>query len=155
MGFKSFFLCIALLSMYICYAQPPNLPPNQRFERIEALKKAFATQQLQLSEDEMKQFWPLYNQHLNELKALRRQFFSDEIAFEEGSLEVRKKYRPLFQKLLNNPDRVNKVYILERNFRGMLHRELEKRQGMNHRGPGNGPPGMRRRPPPPPEKDDL
>jgi hypothetical protein len=55
-----------------------------------------------------------------------------EIEREEQLLQIRKKYQADFQKILGK-DRANDLYIAEREFRGLLQKEiLERRQ----RGPG-------------------
>jgi hypothetical protein len=45
--------------------------PGRAEERIEAHRIAFITQRLQLTPDEARAFWPVYNQHQDQLKKLR------------------------------------------------------------------------------------
>jgi Skp family chaperone for outer membrane proteins len=107
---------------YFCMAQPT------RGERIEAIKVAYITKELNLTSDEAAKFWPLYNQYFAELKKVREENRTDELAFEEKALNIRKKYRTDFKKVLNDDNRVNKVFVIDRNFREMLRKEMMNRQ---------------------------
>lgn len=70
------FLCLFFLSV-VSYAQ------NQRFdsEKIEAAKVTFFTQKLDLSADEAKVFWPIYNDYQREQDALRKAHYQKMISF--------------------------------------------------------------------------
>ncbi len=100
---------------------------------IEALKAAYITKQLNLSPEEAQQFWPLHNLYMAELKKARKERMSNELAFEEQALNIRKKYNLEFKKVLNNEERVNNMFKCERSFNMMLHKELTNRR-MNHAG---------------------
>lgn len=113
--FLTFFIGVS----YICAAQPG--------EKIEALKVAFITKELNLTSDEAHKFWPVYNQYFAELKRARQENKTDELAFEEKALGIRKKYKPEFKKVLNDDERVNKVFVIDRNFKEMLRKEIQKR----------------------------
>ena len=112
-------------------------------ERVEAVKIAYFTKELNLTSEEAQKFWPLYNTYFEELKKARTDNQSDELAFEEKALSVRKKYKSDFQKVLGSEERVNRIYTLERNFRDILRRELQERRGMGP-GPGGREPGRNR-----------
>jgi len=112
--FLSFFLGIC----YISNAQPP---------KVQAIFVAYATKELNLTPDEAQKFWPVYNQYFEELKKARNENKSDELVFEEKALNIRKKYKSEFKKVLNDDARVNKVYVLEKNFKDMLRKEMQKR----------------------------
>jgi hypothetical protein len=103
---------------YICQAQPP---------KVQAIFVAYATKELNLTSEEAEKFWPVYNQYFEELKKVRQENKSDELVFEEKALEIRKKYKPQFKKVLNDDIRVNKVYVLEKSFKEMLRKEIQKR----------------------------
>ena len=45
---------------------------GQPQEKVEALKVGFITQRLDLTTEEAKVFWPVYNKYSDELKKLRR-----------------------------------------------------------------------------------
>lgn len=145
---KRLFNIIFLLSLsYICTAQPPQggMPPRD-FAKVEALKTAFITNELNLTVDEAQRFWPVYNAYLKELKDTRKEKMNDELAFEEAALAIKKKYRPEFKKILNDEARVNKLFSLEHKFRDALRKEMERRMQMRNQrmNGGNG----RMQPPP-------
>lgn len=98
--------------------------------RIEALKVAYITKELNLSPQEAQQFWPLYNQYSSEVNKSRKKYANDELAYEEDVLNVRKKYYNQFKKVLVSGERVNKMYAMERSYRELLRNELRQRQQM-------------------------
>ena len=110
---------------YICIAQGD---PQKKFNRIEALKIAYITRELNLTPDESQKFWPIYNSYFDEIKTARQANANDEIAFEEKVLSIRKKYRADFNKVLVNDQRTNKIFTIERNYQEMLRKELMNRQ---------------------------
>ncbi|RZL14109.1 MAG: hypothetical protein EOO96_31095, partial [Pedobacter sp.] len=55
--------------------------PRQGFEKIEAEKVAFFTQKLDLSAEEAKIFWPIYNDYQKEQSALRKDRQKSMISF--------------------------------------------------------------------------
>ena len=99
----------------------------QAGEKIQALKIAFITQKLQLTPDEAQKFWPVYNQYDNEIHGIELDN-SDPSAInkEERLLNVRKKYLASFEKILG-PDKTNRLFNAERDFRGILIRRLQNR----------------------------
>ncbi len=111
---------------------------EKKAERIEALKIAFITQKLQLTTEEARNFWPVYGQYENELKqTLGNNNNGDALDNEERLLNIRKKYKFQFVKVLGQP-RMNKLFNSEREFRGALIKHLKNRpmmqqQRMNRR----------------------
>ena len=85
-------------------------------EKIEALRVAFITQQLNLTTDESQKFWPVYNEYQDKLRAARREFkgqsttfatdkdaqdFLDaELLFKQRDLALYKEYFEKFKKIL-------------------------------------------------------
>jgi hypothetical protein len=134
------FLAIFAVLTISVSAQPPR-----GGERIEALKVAYITEILKLTPEEAQQFWPLYNTYTNELKKVRQTNKEDELKFQEEALEVKKRYKPEFKKILKDDDRVNKVFKAEGDFRAMVQKELEKRIQQRQQRMGGG------MPPPPKE----
>lgn len=123
-------------------AQPPNRQLQQQ-QNIEALKVAFLTRQLQLTPDEAKMFWPVHDKYEAEIRKTieeHRREKGDEIALEEKLLAIRKKYKPDFVKAIGE-EKFNKMLRVEREFKDMLRRELERRKGTMPQGGG----GMRQR----------
>lgn len=123
--------------------------PGQRGERaqekMEAFKIAFFTERLQLTPDESKAFWPLFNQFENERDALKDKFdlesqklelMSDKdveaaimqhIEMEEQLVKLRRDYVRRFMEVLP----VRKVAMLQRidtEFKRALLEEIKKRR---------------------------
>ena len=111
--------CIA--SIGLLYSQEKN-------ERIEALKVAYITKQLQLTSQEAEKFWPVYKDYFNELKQAKSVYGNDEVAFEEKKVQIRKKYQGQFKSVLNSDNRVNRVFVSEKNLRDLFKKELQDRQ---------------------------
>jgi hypothetical protein len=115
-----FLLVFAGIS-YICAAQPPK-------ERIKALKVAYITKELNLTSSEAEKFWPVYNEYFGEIEKVVRESEPDELKREEKILNIRKKYKPEFKKVLGDDIRVNKVFVIDRNFKEVLRKEMEDRR---------------------------
>ena len=120
-----------LLSNYLCVAQTES-----RSEKIEALKIAFITKELNLSPEEAQRFWPVYNNYTQELKKVRLENQQDVVTFEENVVNIRKKYKPEFRRVLNADDRVNRIFVTENNFIERLRAERQRRQELRRTGPG-------------------
>ncbi|TDH23261.1 hypothetical protein EXU57_17455 [Segetibacter sp. 3557_3] len=120
---KKLFLFILICGNinYFCFAQPV------RNNRAEALFAAYVTKQLSLTSEEAQGFWPVYQSYRSELKKAR-QAHKDELEWEETVLNIRKKYRISFKKILVDDKRVNGVFKAERSFRTMLRNEQARRQ---------------------------
>jgi len=120
----SVLLVIILNINYFCYAQAQEA----NSKKVDSLQVVYFTEKLALKPEESEQFWPVYNNYKNEIKTARKDSESDPIALEEKILNIRKKYKNDFKKVLETDDRVNKVYVLEKDFREMLRNELLDRQ---------------------------
>src|SRR5687768_2333056 len=81
---KKLALIVLVCSMTVALAQtsppapaapgapaPPAAPPAPPMERMESMKIAFITNKLNLTPEEAKVFWPLYDKFEDEKKALR------------------------------------------------------------------------------------
>lgn len=122
---KILLLTLFLLNInYFCYSQV-----NNRKNNIEAIQIAYLTRELSLSPDEAQKFWPIYNEYRDELLAVRKEVRDDEIMFEEKVVNIRKKYKTDFKKVLGTDLRVNQVFLAEKSFRELLRKELIKRRG--------------------------
>lgn len=134
------------------FAQPRNK------EQIESLKIAYITERLQLTPEEAKAFWPVYNKMEAEMKELRKKYKMSEeegdpqemtdaeaekklnelLGFKEAQLNLAKKYQSELKKVI--PARkVLLLYRAEEDFkRELLRRIREKRQngGGMRSGPG-------------------
>jgi Skp family chaperone for outer membrane proteins len=125
-----FFMLFLGLS-YFCEAQPGG-----RGKKIEAIKVAYITKELNLTSGEAQKFWPVYNEYFEELKKARMENRNDELAFEEKALAIRKKYKADFKKALGDDSRVNRVFTIDRDFQEMLRKAMQNRQkGKRNGGP--------------------
>ncbi len=108
---------------YICFAQPGN-----RQNKIEVIHVAYMTKELSLTTEEAEKFWPVYRLYKEELVNVRKVSTNDEVVLDENILNIRKKYKQEFKKVLGANDRVNKVFLAEKSFRELLRNELIKRR---------------------------
>ncbi len=123
---------------------------GQPQEKVEALKVGFITQRLDLTTEEAKVFWPVYNKYSDELKKLRRttkgklseefdelskmsdadadKMLNEMTNFKVSEAELIKKYAAEFKKVLP----VKKVVLLfkaENDFKRELLNKLMQRKG--------------------------
>jgi hypothetical protein len=127
---KKYLLIILALvgSVSFAYAQQEN---GQRSEKIQALKIAFITQRLHLTSSEAEKFWPVYNEYTNEIRSLRaNNKEGDVLDNEQKLLDIRKKYKPLFEKIIG-PQRLNDLFNAERDFRNALLKRLKEQRQQN------------------------
>ncbi|MEP6682941.1 MAG: hypothetical protein ABJA35_06770 [Parafilimonas sp.] len=111
---------------YFCQAQAPE---DDNGSRVEVVKMAYITRELDLTPQEAQNFWPVYNNYVNEIKQARNQNPNDEVAFEKKVVEIKEHYQGNFKKVLgNNSQRVNKVYTTDKQFNNTLRNELKNRQ---------------------------
>ncbi|MFM2135621.1 MAG: hypothetical protein RL021_1021 [Bacteroidota bacterium] len=158
-----YFIATLTLVSTAVYAQGPEgpkSPSGKQRERIEAMKIGFLSDRLQLTPDEAKVFWPVYDQYQNELEKLRKdrkenllngkenmdemsdaeieKTVDNEIAFRQAELDIVKKYHPQFKKVL--PVRkVGRLYRAEEEFKRELLRQLQERKDGQRPGPRPGP----------------
>ncbi|TAH19876.1 MAG: hypothetical protein EAZ08_07365 [Cytophagales bacterium] len=127
-----------LLVGYSTWAQP------QGKDRIEAAKIGLITQQLGLTSEQSKQFWPVYNKYSEEMQILRSQqreirkgfqTKTDEqlrkdldkvMEIKEKEVATEKKYIQEFLKVINIRQ-VAMLYKAETMFKAMLLKRLTKR----------------------------
>lgn len=115
----------------------PNAPDKQK---VEAMKVGFITNNLELTAEEAKVFWPIYNQYEAEKKAARQETMGDKedkkpfeemtdaeaqkmienhIAMKAKDLDITKKYIVEFKKILPIK-KVAKLLTLDEHFKRML-----------------------------------
>jgi hypothetical protein len=116
-------LAIWINISYICLAQPSG----GQSPRAEELQKTYLTKELSLTAEESPKFFSTYKNYRNEIRATRKDKGDDELEFEESVLAVRKKYKPEFKSILGSDERVNKIFVAEKNFKEILRKELLKR----------------------------
>ncbi|HEU5365370.1 MAG TPA: hypothetical protein VFU62_07555 [Hanamia sp.] len=122
---KKYLLILAIIFGSFSFVSAQN---GQRAEKIQELKIAFITQKLQITSAEAEKFWPVYNSYENEIKQLRAtKKDGDVLENEQKLLDIRKKYKPSFEKILG-PQRANDLYNTERDFRNVLIRQLKEQR---------------------------
>lgn len=123
------FVCIAAIT--VAQDAPTPEVSNKRQQDIEALKAAFITKELELTPDEAKQFWPVYNQYENEMAGVMKNRKDDNVDVIENDqkiVDIRKKYKDRFTKVLGNQQRMNRLFNAEGKFRKVLIRAVQQRQ---------------------------
>jgi peptide methionine sulfoxide reductase MsrA len=151
--FLNFFFSLLLFPAVIFAQDKQN-----RKDRIETVHIAYLTQKLNLTSEEAKNFWPVYDQYKSDQEQLRNQrrdnveavekaggidnmndadvqkLIAGETDLETRELELRKQYVTKFQSVI--PIRkVAKFFIAEDEFKRYLLNQLSKRR--EHGGRGN------------------
>lgn len=148
----------ALLFVPMSYAQPGD---GNKKEKVEQLKIAFITRELQLTSEEAEKFWPVYNEMTNALRdekkaqrkitrALRdnkdsyseEEFKTQSLAAMDSqikSAELKKEYHIKLAEIISYK-KATKLLSLEQRFK----QELLKRLNNGERKPGGGGPNGQR-----------
>ncbi|MCB0503407.1 MAG: hypothetical protein KDD32_12045 [Bacteroidetes bacterium] len=144
-------ILIALLGVFLnTHSGFAQRPDAERTERIEALKISFITDQLKLTPEEAKAFWPIFNQFEAEQKSLRDNFkgkpgnakkdvsqlteeeaeemINNEVTFLQKELEILKKYITAFKSVLPT-QKVAILLTLENRFKRMIFDQIKKGDG--------------------------
>jgi hypothetical protein len=116
---------------YFCYSQPHH---GEGMKKAQMVLEDYLTKELNLSAEESQKLKPVYKSYFSEVREAKRENNSDPIATEEKVLNIRKKYRDDFKKILGSDERVNKLLLAEKNFRDILRKELMQRR-LNREGP--------------------
>ncbi len=129
---KRYFLIIVFLLGSFSLVNAQNDNREKRAEKVQALKIAFITQKLELTSDEAQRFWPVYNRFESEVRQVMmdNKLGGDAIDNEEKVLNVKKRYRSEFIKVLGQ-QKTNTLFNAEKEFRGVLMRQLKNKQGNN------------------------
>jgi len=129
---KRYFLIIVFLLGSFSLVNAQNDNREKRAEKVQALKIAFITQKLELTSDEAQRFWPVYNRFESEVRQVMmdNKLGGDPIDNEEKVLNVKKRYRSEFIKVLGQ-QKTNTLFNAEKEFRGVLMRQLKNKQGNN------------------------
>lgn len=133
---KHFFgICCFMLLSFTVFSQTKQ---DKRFQRIEAAKIGYITEQLKLSPEEAAKFFPIYNQYRAEIRSLYRARKGgrnnhlqrnnlNEIEFDSKVVACKKKYREAFKKVIS-PAKASQFFVVEREFREKLFKELQQRR---------------------------
>jgi hypothetical protein len=118
-------------------------------DKVEAFKVGFITDRLNLTPEEAKTFWPVYNKYQDELEVLRKsrrenlvnakmnfdemtdkdieKVIDNELSSRQSELDLLKKYHPQFKQVL--PIRkVAKLYRAEEDFKRKLLDMIQERK---------------------------
>lgn len=169
-----FFILVVFFGVTALAQTKPGREQSPGKDRMESAKIGFITRELQLTPDEAKAFWPIYNAMEVELKQANRDPLDDglktvrgkggidkltdaqakELLAELDKLgaerdAIRRKYQKEFLKVLS-PQKVLKLHLAERKFKQEVLERLREVRGA-HPGP---PPGGGR-PPKGPNRPDL
>jgi hypothetical protein len=146
-----FFIAAFLITVTTANAQQERhrygQQDNSKYEKIEAQRIAFITQELNLTPDEAKAFWPVYNEYDAKRHELKRAFKNTEnlhkpeiekLTEKEASqildtqiieaqklLDLRKEYHAKFKSVLPAV-KVLQLYDAEREFQKMLIERLRQ-----------------------------
>ena len=97
-------------------------------EKLQAMEVAYLTRELNLSPDDAQKFWPVFNKYRDEVRSVwGDRTLTDPLDRQQKVLNIRKQYRNDFSRLLS-PDRANRVFPAEDQFRQLVRREFIKRQ---------------------------
>lgn len=128
-------------------------PEHAKKERIHAIKIGYLTDRLNLSTREAEGFWPVYNAYEREFMSVRKQyrkkymdannghlspgeahrFIDEDIEYREKMLELRKKYKQQFLKVIT-ATKLAELYQAEADFKEMLIRRLDHHREGDHHG---------------------
>lgn len=142
-----------LILTFFTFFTLSSFAQQDKGERIETLKIAHISNQLNLDSKTAERFWPVYHQYEAELRQVvmeKRQLnqsdnrsAEDIIDQDQKALDIKRKYNAQFLKIIDN-NQVNKLYDAEKDFRKML---LRRTQRMENNNDGN--PRMKRNMPSP------
>lgn len=129
-------LCLLFALQFTSKAQ------QQNFEAIESEKVAFITKELKLTPSEAQKFFPIYNKYNEEMWNLRRAKRGastphgasslsspkrDVIAYDAKEVEIKKKYRSEFTKVVGQA-RASEFFQVVEDFNNKLRHTLQSRQ---------------------------
>lgn len=140
----------------------------QKKAKIKEMKVAFLTQEMDLTETEAQNFWPVYNSHADQLKSLRKEhrslrdkfkgksiddlsdaeaneLMNGEMEFHQKKFDVEKQFNADLKSVLP-VKKVLKFHKAERQFKRKLLKKMRRRgkgkRGRGPHGPGDMPPPM-------------
>jgi hypothetical protein len=122
------------------YINRYNRPDNSQ-TRVEMIKERFIAQQLQLNQEQVRKFFPLYHEYQQELFNIRKlkrindtnsangtDQINKDLAYDADMVAVRRKFNDAFLRILP-PEKVSQLYKCERQFNDELVRQLSERNG--------------------------
>ncbi|MDB5013324.1 MAG: hypothetical protein JWQ25_1526 [Daejeonella sp.] len=139
---KRFFILCFLIVLGSCAMAQGS---SEKRQEIENIKLAFISSKLDLTTEEAQHFWPIYNAYRSDFGEIIRlkhdakrnqvgnanQQLDKEINFDERILELKKKYRIEFSKVIP-PAKVLLFFEAEKEFRDHLIKQLRERRQQNN-----------------------
>ncbi|MDA3615365.1 hypothetical protein [Polluticaenibacter yanchengensis] len=107
-----------------------SVSAQEKGNRVESLRVAFITKKLDLTPDEAKGFWPVYDIYDEEMRKVmkeHREKGGSELELEEKKLNVRKKYKGDFLKVINEK-KFDALIKAESEWSIMVKKELQRRR---------------------------
>ncbi len=149
---KGFLFGLFALISTVIFAQPPGPPgkPNPKMEKkIESMRIAFITNELNLSPSESQAFWPVFNEMKDKEKAIREEMrpnkpvddlseqeantvLDQQMRLMEKETALRREYTERFRKVLP-AKKVLKLQHAEGEFRRQLVNEVKDRRNRKER----------------------
>lgn len=149
--FNRYLCSLAILLMPVLFTNTLHAQPQERRDKIESMHAAYITEHINLTLEQAKRFWPVYDQYhasLDELQKQRRQngqaiknaggidnmsdadvqkLIANEIDIKTRELDLRKEYVVKFQEVITLKQ-VAKLFIAEEQFKLYLLDQLKKRR---------------------------
>lgn len=136
-------ILFSLLFMSFSVASMAQRAESKR-ERMQALKVAFITEDLQLTSQQAKVFWPIYDELESELKALRQQaekrpdfetandqeietWIFRKLELEDQQTALKRTYIKRFQEVITWPQ-IAKLLHVEKRFKKELLERIQERR---------------------------
>lgn len=158
--FNALMIAFALFITVPAMSQEQDEPSKDQKERVEALKRAFITERLNLSVAEAEKFWPVFNEFEDKKKEIKKVIKQANKACEADPknekllieklgviTQKRKEEADVDEKFMKDvlpilgAERTGKLLGIEEEFRKKLMDELrERRGGPGGEGPGGRPP---------------
>jgi len=151
---KNILIILALMTTLVSNVSAQE--EKEQTDKVEVMKIGFITQKLNLTTNEAKVFWPVYNEFSIEQKKLREKinenvlifkaktnmsaqeankFISDQLILKQSLLDLKKKYMNEFKKVLPE-NKVALLLIIEDEFKQQLLNRLNKdRERINKQPP--------------------
>lgn len=141
---KRFLVVFASFILFAVTSLQAQEPDRSGRERIHAAKMAYITDKLHLTSDQAGPFTAVYGEYENEIRALRktyrqqfmadkrngnaddmtvRQYIDDNLDYQQGVLDIKKKYRERFLKVISQKQLLD-LNEAEREFKKLLIQRL-------------------------------
>jgi len=127
-------VAVAILITAGLSAQQPN--PK---EKVESMRIAFITNRLELTPQQSREFWPIYNSYRHDLTQLRRSYYPHDdgtdphldadrqLEFEQKRLDLKRQYKPQLEQVLGKA-KLNKLVSAEEDFKRLLMQTMRNRR---------------------------